>query len=149
MEQFTDLTEAELIDRILTGENHLYETIVRRFNPYLYKIGRSYNYNHEDTQDLMQDSFVDAFRGLRSFEKRSPFKSWIMRIMLNNCHRKREKFSFIYETSMDIDDNSRPMFNHSDNDTGAMLLQRELKYVIEEALSRIPLDIVLFFPYGR
>lgn len=147
MEQFTDFTEVELIDRILLGENRLYELIVRRFNPYLYKIGRSYNYNHEDTQDLMQDSFVDAFRGLRSFEKRSQFKTWIMRIMLNNCHRKREKFSFIYETSMNIDDNSKPMFNHSDNDTGNILLQRELKSVIEEALSRIPLEYRIVFSF--
>jgi len=53
-------TEAEIIPRIINGEKALYEIIVRWFNPYLYKIGRSYNYNHQDTQDLMQETFIDA-----------------------------------------------------------------------------------------
>ncbi|SKC06036.1 RNA polymerase sigma-70 factor, ECF subfamily [Sphingobacterium nematocida] len=145
MEQFNDLLEGDLIDRILAGDNRLYELIVRRFNPYLYKIGRSYNYNHEDTQDLMQDSFIDAFKGLATFEGRAQFKSWIIRIMLNNCHRKREKSSFKNEISMEIDDNSKPMFNHSINDTNTILQQHELRHVIEESLSRIPLEYRIVF----
>ena len=55
------ITEAEIISRVISGEKALYELIVRRFNPTLYKIGRSYNYNHQDTQDLMQDTFIDAY----------------------------------------------------------------------------------------
>lgn len=145
MEQFNDLPEVELIDRILAGDTRLYEQIVRRFNPYLYKIGRSYNYNHEDTQDLMQDSFVDAFKGLDTFEGRAQFKSWIMRIMLNNCYRRREKWSFKNETSMDIDDASQPMFNHANPDSHSILQQRELRRVIEEALSRLPLEYRMVF----
>ena len=94
MQQFEKYTETEIIGRILKGEKALYEIIVRRFNPYLYKIGRSYNFNHEDTEDLMQDSFVDAYKNLSQFEGRSGFKTWIIRIMLNNCFRKKEKSSF-------------------------------------------------------
>ncbi len=90
MKQFEKYTEVEIIERILKGEKALYEIIVRRFNPYLYKVGRSYNYHHEDTLDLMQDTFVDAYKNLQNFEGRSNFKTWIVRIMLNNCYRKRE-----------------------------------------------------------
>ncbi|TDQ77864.1 sigma-70 family RNA polymerase sigma factor [Sphingobacterium yanglingense] len=145
MEQFNDLPEVELIDRILAGDTRLYELIVRRFNPYLYKIGRSYNYNHEDTQDLMQDSFVDAFKGLDTFEGRAQFKSWIMRIMLNNCYRRREKWSFKNETSMEINDATQPMFSHSNPDSHAILQRRELRRVIEDALSRLPLEYRMVF----
>lgn len=52
--QVQKLKDTEIIEKILKGEKSLYELIVRRYNPYLYKIGRSYNYNHEDTQDLME-----------------------------------------------------------------------------------------------
>ncbi|WP_187477506.1 hypothetical protein [Amniculibacterium sp. G2-70] len=52
--QVQKLKDTEIIEKILKGEKSLYELIVRRYNPYLYKIGRSYNYNHEDTQDLMR-----------------------------------------------------------------------------------------------
>ncbi|MEZ5053169.1 MAG: hypothetical protein R2807_00105 [Chitinophagales bacterium] len=62
MKQFEKFTEVEIIERVLSGEKQLYEIIIRRFNPYLYKIGRSYNFNHEDTQDLMQDTFIDAYK---------------------------------------------------------------------------------------
>src|SRR5690348_5991449 len=68
MIQTEKLTESEIINRIATGEKSLYELIVRRYNPHLYKVGRSYNYNHEDTQDLMQDTFIDAYRNLQQFE---------------------------------------------------------------------------------
>ena len=60
--QNKELSEFEIVQRVISGEKALYELIVRRFNPHLYKVGRAYNYNHEDTQDLMQDSFVDAYR---------------------------------------------------------------------------------------
>ena len=67
MNPINKLSEEEIIQRILAGEKPLYELIVKRFNPTLYKIGRSYNYNHQDTQDLMQDSFIDAFKNLKQF----------------------------------------------------------------------------------
>ncbi|MGE5316726.1 MAG: sigma-70 family RNA polymerase sigma factor, partial [Chloroflexota bacterium] len=88
------LTEVEIIQRILKGEKALFEMIIRRFNPYLYKVGRAYNYNHEDTQDLMQETFIDVYRNLSQFEGRADFKTWIIRIMMNNCYRKKEKSSF-------------------------------------------------------
>ena len=54
---------------------------------------KSYNYNHEDTQDLMQETFIDAYKSLSRFENRSSFKTWIIKIMLNHCYRKKQKFS--------------------------------------------------------
>ena len=74
MAQFEKFSEEEIIGRIIDGEKGLYEIMVRRFNPYLYKIGRSYNYNHEDTQDLMQETFIDAYKNLLQFEGRSGLK---------------------------------------------------------------------------
>ena len=73
MTQSEKFTEEEIIRRIIAGERALYEIIVRRFNPSLYKIGRSYNYNHQDTQDLMQETFIDAYKNLLKFEGRSGF----------------------------------------------------------------------------
>ena len=78
-------TETEIVNRILGGEKALYEIIVRQFNPYLYKTGRSYGYGHDDTLDLMQETFIDGYRNLGQFEGRSGFKTWIIRIMMNNC----------------------------------------------------------------
>lgn len=145
MVQFENFTEAEIIGRVIGGEKALYEIIVRRFNPYLYKIGRSYNYNHEDTQDLMQETFIDAYKNLRQFEGRSNFKTWIIRIMMNNCYRKRGKASFKNEIMQDANEHSAPMFSNRNNDTDKIIQNRELGYVIETALGKIPFNYRVVF----
>ncbi len=138
-------SEQELIERILNGEKKLYEIIVRRFNPYLYKIGRSYNFSHEDTEDLMQDSFVDAYKNLSQFEARSGFKTWLIRIMLNNCFRKKSKSSFKNETMKEITDSDRPLYAQSGEDTANLVSRRELNSIIETAMAQLPHEYRMVF----
>lgn len=138
MTKFEQISEGELIGRILDGDKTLYEIIVRRYNPYLYKIGRSYNFNHEDTEDLMQDTFVDAFKNLNQFEGRAEFKTWISKIMLNNCYRKKEKSSYKNEIMKDVFDNAKPMFQQDDEATHKIVYKKELGQIIESALQEVP-----------
>lgn len=145
MLSYPELAEAEIIERIVEGDKSLYEIIVRRFNPFLYKIGRSYNYSHEDTQDLMQDTFIDAYKNLAHFKGGSTFKTWITRIMMNNCFHKKEKANFKNEVIQDIPDNSKPMFQHSNNDTYKIVESHEMRHIIEDALEKIPEDYRLVF----
>ena len=146
MKTFEQYTDIEIIQNILAGEVSLFEILIRRNNSFLYKTGRSYNYCHEDTQDLMQDTFVDAYTNLSKFENRSSFKTWIIKIMLNNCYRKKQKFSFKNEISNNIHDKSTPMFSSQQRaDTNAIVLNRELGFVIEDALKNIPEDYRMVF----
>ena len=145
MKQFEALSDQELVSRIVKGEKPLYEIIVRRYNPFLYKIGRSYNYKHEDTQDIMQDTFVDAFKSLHQFEGKSSLKTWLIRIMMNNCYRKRQKFSFLNEISRDLSIDSTPMFMNPSNEIEDKMLMKELKHCIESALAKIPEDYRMVF----
>lgn len=137
--QFEQMTEIEIINRVLEGDKALYELIIRRYNPYLYKVGRSYNYNHEDTEDLMQDTYIDAFKSLDKFEQRASFKTWLTKIMLNNCYRKQQKSSFKNEFANEvINENILPMFNNSENNMQKEVHNRELGFIIEESLSYLP-----------
>jgi len=88
MDNGEQYTEKDIIDKILKGDTGLFEILIRRNNPYLYKIGRSYGYSHQDTQDLMQDTFINAYTGLAGFQNAASFKTWIIKIMLNNCFKK-------------------------------------------------------------
>lgn len=140
------LTDAEVIRKILAGETALFELLVRRYNANLYKTGRTYNYNHEDTQDLMQDTFIDAYASLSKFEGRSSFKTWIIKIMLNNCFRKRQKFSFRNETANEMDERSISGFSDQmKTNTDKTIQNRELNAIIEKALERLPLDYRMVF----
>lgn len=145
MSRFDQLSESEIVKRILSGEKNLYEILVRRFNPYLYKVGRSYNYNHDDTMDLMQDTYLDAFKSLAQFEGRAGFKTWIIRIMMNNCYHKKEKFSYKNEVMKEINEQSEPLFSHRSNDTEKIVHSRELGAIIENALTKIPIDYRMVF----
>jgi len=146
MKDFEQYTDAEIIQKILAGEIALYEILIRRNNAALYKIGRSYNYNHEDTQDLMQDSFVSAYFNLKQFDNRAAFKTWLIKIMLNNCFRKQQKFSYKNEISTELNDRLKPVFsNQRYSDPNKTVVNKELNTVIEDAIKALPLDYRLVF----
>jgi RNA polymerase sigma factor (sigma-70 family) len=137
-------SDNEVISKILEGQKELFEILIRRNNSALYKVGRSYNYNHEDTQDLMQDSFVQAFLNLSKFEMKSAFRTWLIRIMLNNCYKKKQKFSTQFETVTDVNENAVPMFA-GQQDSHKTILNREMINVIEDALKNVPEDYRFVF----
>lgn len=142
VERFETISDLEIISRILSGEVALYEVIIRRYNPYLFKIGRSYGYNHHDTEDLMQDSFINAYSNLAKFENRSSLKTWLVRIMLNRCYHKRQKFSFKNEIPSDrLEQNQgTPMFSQNTRNTSQTVMNNELKHILETSLLEIPED---------
>lgn len=133
------LSDREIIDRILAGETSLYEAIVRRYNAYLYKTGRAYGYDHCDTEDLMQETYINAYVHLGKFENRSSFKTWIVKIMLNQCYHKKHKPAFQKEATMQHDaaEKPMPMFTHPYS-TDKAVLNRELSHILESALQHIP-----------
>lgn len=139
-------TDVEVIERVLHGEIGLFEILIRRNNPYLYKIGRSYGHNHENTQDLMQDTFIDAYNHLSKFEQRSSFKTWIIKIMLNNCFRKKQKWSFKNEVSNEIGEKAiSTLPSQQQTTTNRAIMNTELSAVIEDALEKLPLDYKMVF----
>lgn len=142
------LPDTEIIGRILSGDVALYEILIRRYNPFLYKTGRAYGYNHQDTEDLMQETYINAYQHLSAFENRSSFRTWIVRIMLNECYHKSRKRSFQKEKSFDVTANDAPApvpeMNNS-NDVNRSVINRELSAVIEGSLNRLPVDYRITF----
>jgi RNA polymerase sigma factor (sigma-70 family) len=144
VQQYAD---AEVIENILSGNTALFEILIRRYNPYLYKIGRSYGFNHQDTEDLMQETFVNSYVNLKQFSGRSLFKTWIIKIMLNQCYHKAHKHSYQKEQSTEVlPDNSPFMFSNNDqNDNSKSLINRELNNIVEACLQKLPEDYRITF----
>lgn len=134
-------TDLSLIEKILKGEVPLFEILIRRYNSVLYKIARSYGFNHQDAEDLMQDTHVSAYTSLQKFEGRSSYKTWISRIMINKCLYKLKYGYFKKEVSGDtsLGSNPQPMYvSTKENQTENMLLNHELTSVLEKSLQSIP-----------
>lgn len=147
MTAYQQLSEVELIDRIIEGDLALFEVLIRRYNPYLYKVGRSYGYYHHDAEDLMQETFIHAFENLKKLNNKEYFKTWLIRIMLNECYRKNHKASSQKEIVTDtfLFEKSIPMFSANSNDTERKVGNRELNAVIESAIEHIPINYRLVF----
>lgn len=135
----TKSSEEEIIQKILDGEPALFEILIRRYNPILYKIARSYDFNHDESQDLLQDAHIAAYLSLKKFEMRSSYKTWIAKIMVNKCLYKLSYGSNKYEiTHQIVDENSQPMFSSKKQTTEASVLNRELSNILEKSLEKIP-----------
>jgi RNA polymerase sigma factor (sigma-70 family) len=147
VKEFEQYTDTEIISKVLSGETGLYEIIIRRYNPYLFKTGRSYGFSHTDTEDLIQETYLSAYTHLGSFENRSSFKTWLVRIMLNYCYQRTQKFSFQKETPTDnfIQEDTNPMFTSNHSDTDRSVINKELGHVLENALQQIPADYRMVF----
>jgi RNA polymerase sigma-70 factor (ECF subfamily) len=136
VQQFTDI---EIIQQVLAGNTALFEIIIRRYNPYLYKVGRGYGFNHQDTEDLMQETFINSYVNLTQFAERATFKSWLIRIMLNQCYRKAHRFNYLKEETVDIlPDNSSFMFSPNHSPTNDAVISREFNKVVEACLQQLP-----------
>ncbi|MEO8720439.1 MAG: sigma-70 family RNA polymerase sigma factor [Ginsengibacter sp.] len=144
--QFEQYSDLEIIQKINDGEVKLFETLIRRYNSFLYKIGRTYRYNHQDTEDLMQDAYINAYFNLKKFENRSSFKTWFTRIMLNLCYQKRQKLSYKNEISGSDFQNEKSniMFHHSTNNENTSV-NKELGHILENAIHQIPEDYRIVF----
>src|SRR5690349_16539101 len=132
MTAYQQLSEIDTIDRVIGGDIALFEVLIRRYNPYLYKVGRSYGYIHQDVEDLMQETFIHAFENLPKLQNPMYFKTWLVRIMLNECYRKNYKAAARKEIMVDafVCEKSTPMFSDNGNeDTGKTVSNRELNSV--------------------
>lgn len=140
----SNLNDFEIVDRVLAGDVAVYEILIRRYNPLLYKIGRSYSFQHEDVQDLMQETFISAYEKLYQFQRRSQLGTWLTRIMINKCLYKMKSRNNNKETSLEPDDNNWPHYLSSLKDK-EFPLQSELKKILELSLEKLPEPYRLVF----
>lgn len=135
-EQTNDI---EIIQKVINGDINAFEDIIKKYDSLLYKIARGYRYNHEDSQDLMQETYINIYKNLSKFENRSSFKTWITRILLNLCYQKRHKSSFINEemTISKITDKSEGLKAFSKT-VEKITENKELGEILEEAVHEIP-----------
>lgn len=146
LEGHNNILDVEVIKKVLNNEVALFELLIRRYNPYLYSLGRSYGYSHHDVEDLMQETYINAYQHLAKFENRSSFKTWLIKIMINHCNGKLRSSEFKKEKvngEADREEN-RPYYS-SDRNTDVMVLNKELARIIEGAIEKIPMEYRIVF----
>src|SRR5450755_1769674 len=75
--------EMDLVRRAQRGDLAAYDELVKRYQERIYATVYHMTSNHEDANDLAQDSFIKAFNALKSFKGGSSFYTWLYRIAVN------------------------------------------------------------------
>lgn len=74
-------TDAELIRRILQGEQSLFAVLVDRYRSYVFTLTLRMMGNREDAEEVAQDVFVKAYRSLADFRGDARFSTWLYTIV--------------------------------------------------------------------
>ena len=75
--------EDAIVRRAQKGDLAAYDELVRRYQERIYATVYHMTSNHEDANDLAQESFIKGFQALKSFKGGSSFYTWLYRIAVN------------------------------------------------------------------
>ena len=75
--------EMDLIRRARAGDLEAYDDLIKRYQERIYATIYHMTSNHEDANDLAQESFIKAYHALKSFKGGSRFYTWLYRIAVN------------------------------------------------------------------
>lgn len=87
------ISEDKLIRASQRGDVQALNTLFRRHHKSLFHSALGVIGNHEDAEDALQDGLLSAFRGLKSFEGRSQFSTWLTRIVINAALMRRRSMA--------------------------------------------------------
>lgn len=77
--------EAALVSRVLAGEHLAFGLLMRRFNRRLYRLARAIVRDGSEAEDVLQESYLSAFRSLSGFRGDSSLSTWLSRLVINEC----------------------------------------------------------------
>ena len=75
-----------LVKRAMSGDKEAFVALMEENKRSLLGAARAILKNEEDVADAMQDTVLDAFEKLHTLHKVQYFKTWLMRILINNCY---------------------------------------------------------------
>ena len=78
-------TDEELVALSVSGDADSFNQLILRWERPIYALAYRVIGREEEARDIVQETFLRAFRGLRNFRREAKFSSWIYRIALNLC----------------------------------------------------------------
>ncbi len=93
----TFITPADvLVQQCINGDTAAYRALYNRYSKAMYNTALRIVNHTADAEDILQESFTDAFAKLDAFEGRATFGAWLKQIVVNKSisHLKRKKLVF-------------------------------------------------------
>lgn len=77
----------ELIEKAKLGDKEAFTELVLLIKDDLYRISKIRLKNDEDVYDAIQETMIHAFKSIKGLKKIEYFKTWIIRILINECNQ--------------------------------------------------------------
>jgi len=130
-----ELQDPEVVSRVLNGERGLFELLMRRHNPLVYRTIRGVIRDDSEVEDVMQEAYVAAFTHLSRFRSESRFSTWLVRIAINAALQRLRKRG--EQVDLDADALPEPAQPPSSSpETQAMV--HEASKALERAVNELP-----------
>ncbi len=83
--EYAEASDLGLVRRAQCGERRAFDLLVLKYQQRVVKLAMRYTRNHSDAEDVAQETFIKAFRGLRHFRYECAFYTWLHRIAINSA----------------------------------------------------------------
>lgn len=138
-----DRKEQSFVKRLRRKSPQAFEELIQTYACRLYSVGMRVLDNPEDTEDVVQETFLKASQSIKSFREESSLYTWLCRIMINQSLmklRQIRKHRLVpiepYLTRFEQDQDSQPIGASTQPDL--MLDGRELAEFFEKCIIELP-----------
>lgn len=131
----------EAISRVLQGDYEAFEQLVEKYQGRMYRHLRKMVRDQQQAEDLLQETFLNAYKGLAGFKGSSSFSTWLFRIASNNALmflRKHRPEGVEYDDEIKTDSPFLTASPEFMNTPLEILLSMEGRGKIEEAIEDLP-----------
>jgi RNA polymerase sigma-70 factor (ECF subfamily) len=142
--------DQELILRLQRGDEWAFQLLVRRFRKKIFSVAYGITLDREESKDIVQDVFLQAYRSIPGFRGDSSLATWLHRITVNRClnwkRRWARRFKWMHVSTDTTDEDApvaeieSPLPNPEDRVADAQTRQQ-----IDKALKMLPEQIRTVF----
>ena len=128
-----------LLARFAAGERTALEELFRRYRQPAFRVAHRLLGNEADALDAVQEGFVKALTHLSSFQKRSSFKTWLLRVVSNaalDLGRQRGRRECLSLEAAEFHDTGMSLLLVQD-ETALALDRAELRQILDQALQTL------------
>lgn len=133
------------IEKILKGDYNSFQYFIKTYKAFAFSLSYAILKDKNLTEDVVQDSFIKAYNGLKSFRRKSSFQTWLGRIVINESLRKAKLKAVEYVEYDNISDEDVEVLNDSLN---SLILEEQKFYisvVFEQLSANESLALELFY----
>lgn len=143
-----DTPETHLVAWAAEQSEAAIRELIRRNNPRLFRVARGIVSNDAEAEDVVQETYLAAFRQLDRFRGTAAFSTWITRIAINNAlsRLRRERPAEEYNTVTESENDAVLPFPGAMQETGEDQYGRsQIRHLLEQAVAGLPPDLRLVF----